>query len=136
MTNIHTADVEVLTPDEASSLSNDDLLEEDLLEEETTPTNVDTPPPELNIDIENFIEDMELGEIELIEEATGLNISGILKQFETSDYSAKILIAIVWLALRRDDPEATMDTARRIKLIQIADVPDDEDIGEDVAGPL
>ncbi len=117
---IHTAEIEVL----------DDPVETDPLAREnvknpTVPSGPD--PTELNIDIEGFIEDMELGEIELIEEAIGLSISAILRQFETQDYSAKVLIALVWLAIRRDDPAATMDTARKVKLVQIAAVDDDDD---------
>ena len=123
---IHSAEIKVLTDDKIADAAIPAIVAGD-----PEPGQIDQPggdtPPELKLDLEDFIQDMELGEIELIEEATGLTIAAILRQFETSDYSATVLIAIVWLALKRDDPEATMDTARKVKLTQIADVDDDDD---------
>jgi hypothetical protein len=94
----------------------------------TDPTETDAEPelaavpePAFDLDVETFVGDMELGELEELEEATGMKMGEILAQFQSKDFGATVLVGIVWLALRRNDPTATMDTARKIKLTAVAD---------------
>ena len=84
-----------------------------------------------HIDIEAMVDDLELGELKLLEEATGQKLARILREFESNDFGADTIAAIVWISLRRDDPEATIEDADRIKLRQIAELDDDEDAAPD-----
>ena len=80
-----------------------------------------------HIDIESMVDDLEIGELKLLEEATGLKLARILREFESNEFGADTIAAIVWISLRRDDPEATIEDADKVKLRQIAEVDDDED---------
>ena len=89
------------------------------------------PDPLPHIDIEAMVEDLEIGELKLLEEATGLKLALILRQFETNEFGADLIAAVVWISPRRDDPEATIEDADRIKLSQIAEVDDPDDDDDD-----
>ena len=56
-------------------------------------------------------DDFDLGELEDIEQYAEVPITGILSGAPT----AKALTAMVWVVLRRTDPAATVDDARKIK---------------------
>lgn len=62
-------------------------------------------------------DDMSLGDIEEFEAYTGETI-GALVDVETGrrQATAKMLTGMAFLALRQDDPDATIDDARRIKV--------------------
>lgn len=99
-------------------------------------TDSTTDAPRLTLDLETFIETIKLGELVKLEKAVKLNTSEILRAFEKNDYSAELLVGIVWIALRRDNPKATMKAAGEIELAQIADAGDDEDEeDEEESGP-
>jgi len=69
--------------------------------------------------------DLELGELEELEAHTGLPMD------EISYGSAKVIAFIVYLVRRRDDPNYTLDDARKIKIMQVHG--DDKDSTKHVA---
>ena len=82
------------------------------------------------IDIEAVVDDLELGDLKLLEATTGQKLGKILREFETRDFGADTIAGIVLVALRRDNPEATIEDADKIKLAAIAGEEEDEE-GED-----
>ena len=72
------------------------------------------------IDIEAVVDDLELGDLKLLELTTGQKLGKILREFETRDFGADTIAGIVLVALRRDNPEATIEDADKIKLAAIA----------------
>ena len=72
------------------------------------------------IDIEAVVDDLELGDLKLLEATTGQKLGKILREFETRDFGADTIAGIVLVALRRDNPEATIEDADKIKLAAIA----------------
>ena len=105
----------------------------DEAETEATRTVEAVPDPLPHIDIEAMVEDLEIGELKLLEQATGLKLARILREFESNEFGADTIAGIVWISLRRDDPEATIEDADKIKLRQIAEPDGDEDGDEDEA---
>lgn len=79
------------------------------------------PPAGPDIDVEAFIEQVTLGELEQLEDVTGNPLSKILREFETQQFSARVMTGIVWLVLRRNNPEATIDDARAVPIMRLAD---------------
>ena len=59
------------------------------------------------------LDDLELGEVEEFETAIGTTMG------EADLTSAKAIIWLVYLVRRREDPEFTLDDARRVKLTDI-----------------
>ncbi len=102
-------------------MTTDDKATDPTTDPEETELVAVLTPPAFDLDVESFVGDMELGELEELEEATGMKMGEILGQFQSKDFGATVLVGIVWLALRRDDPTATMDTARKVKLTAVAD---------------
>ena len=84
-----------------------------------------------HIDIEAVVDDLELGDLRLLEKTTGQKLSKILSEFETSDFGADTIVGIVLVALRRDNPEATIEDADKIKLAAIAGDEEDEEGDEE-----
>lgn len=103
--------------------------------EELVSANGEVDLSDLELDVEAFIEEVNLGELEDLEEVLGVNSGQILKQFETGDLSARTLRGVVWLAVRRENPEVTFDDARRVKLFALADSGEDDDDEGDAAVP-
>ena len=58
------------------------------------------------------LDDLTLGEMEDFEKASGLTLSTI----QDGNIPAKALIALVWIARRRDDPKYTLKDARSVKI--------------------
>lgn len=83
------------------------------------------------IDIEAVVDDLELGDLKLLEETTGQKLGKILREFETRDFGADTIAGIVLVALRRDNPEATIEDADKIKLAAIAGEEEDEEEDEE-----
>ena len=83
------------------------------------------------IDIEAVVDDLELGDLKLLEETTGQKLGKILREFETRDFGADTIAGIVLVALRRDNPEATIEDADKIKLAAIAGEEADEEEDEE-----
>ena len=86
-----------------------------------------TPDDELHIDIDELVDDLTIGELKLLEEATGQKLGKILREFETRDFGADTIAGIVWISLLRTDPDATIEDADKVKLRSIADVDEDDD---------
>lgn len=64
----------------------------------------------------NFdINQLELGELEDIEEVTGINPGAL----EGKALPVKMMTAIAWVLKRRDDPAFTLEQARRIKVVEL-----------------
>lgn len=59
--------------------------------------------------------DWEIGEIIDWEEATGVPIS----EFRAGGLSGKALQVTVWIALRRENPDFTLEEARKLKLREL-----------------
>jgi len=57
--------------------------------------------------------DMELGELEILEDVGGLDIAAL---DEGAAVTAKLVIALVFLSMRRANPDATVEDARRAKV--------------------
>jgi hypothetical protein len=64
------------------------------------------------------LDDLELGEIEELENTLEVSLG------ELDLTSARVMVHLIWIAKRRDDPTYTLDDARKIKLSQLQD--DDE----------
>lgn len=62
------------------------------------------------------IESMTMGDFELLEEATGQPFSELIETFQKKQFTAKVLKGIVWLQLRKQDPQATLEDAGNVKL--------------------
>lgn len=60
-------------------------------------------------------DDLELGEVEIIEDLMGAAIS------EVDFTRAKAVTALVYILKRREDPKFTLDMARRVKLSAIGE---------------
>jgi hypothetical protein len=97
-------------------------ISEIAIHDETT-----SEPERQRFDIEAFLDDLDLSELEALESVTGQPMGVILSEFQTNRFSAKTLTGLVWLMLKRDHPDATIDDARKIKLSQIADEDEDDD---------
>ncbi len=97
--------------------------------------DVTDPDPEVvrsvELDIEELVDDLDLGEIKLIEKTTGMKVGAFMKALSAEEYGVDVLIALAWIALRRVDPDATIEDAERVKLSAIAG---DEDEDEDEEG--
>lgn len=68
-----------------------------------------------SIDLTIDLDDMSLGEIVDFEDASGSLIGSI----DESNLSARELVALVWIAQRRTDPDFTFDDAREVKVSQL-----------------
>ena len=63
------------------------------------------------------VDDLTLGELEDIEEKTGVNVA-TLKQGAAPP--TKVLTALVWVMKRREDPSFTYEMARETKVTALA----------------
>lgn len=70
---------------------------------------------------EEILNNLTLGEIEEIENYTGLSIMEIGEQFETGKGKISNLTFMVYLLKRRENPEYTLENARNIQLNQLED---------------
>ena len=61
------------------------------------------------------VNDLELGEVEFLEDESGLS----LYELQDGNMTSKAVIAIVCLVKRREDPNYTMDDARKVKLSEL-----------------
>lgn len=63
--------------------------------------------------------DLTLGEIEDLEGAGGVPFGVLMKQLDEQTFSSRALTALVWVAMRRKDPDFTLEDARRVKIGQV-----------------
>lgn len=74
------------------------------------------PPAKEEITLELDPDSLTIGEVEDIESVSGRPITQMLKAFENQEFSAKELLALVWIIQRRTNPEFTLDDARKTKM--------------------
>jgi len=67
------------------------------------------------------VESMSLGEVEQFEEISGVDITHL----DGGALSVKAMIALVYISEHRQNPEYTIDDARRVKIMDLqVDTPD------------
>lgn len=76
----------------------------------------------------NF-DDLTLGDLEYLSDQFGEDVLSKLQQAESGDLSPKLLVHLVYRILLHDDPNATLDDARAVKVAAIGGVA--EDVSED-----
>jgi len=59
------------------------------------------------------VNDLTLGELEELEEATGVKLADL------GNGSVKSTIALIWISERRRHPEFTLDDARQLKVTEL-----------------
>ncbi len=64
-------------------------------------------------------DDLTLGEIEDMEEAAGVSFQKLLKMFSEEDLSTRAMRAVMWIMLRRDDPDYTFEDAKDLTVSDI-----------------
>lgn len=99
---------------------------------------VDDGPIELNFDPEQLT----IGQMEQLEDATGMQLDVLTKQMQEGKFSAKVLKAVVWMLMSADDPSFTIEDAAKVKIGVLAvaagsvtDVPPDQAAAGDAAAP-
>ena len=60
-----------------------------------------------------------LGEMEDFEDAAGVPLSALSKLQAAGDLPTKFITALVWLALKHDDPKLTLDDVRKMKFTDL-----------------
>lgn len=65
-------------------------------------------------------DDLSFGDLEDIEDYAGQPFSGLKVDAEgNANLSAKMLVALVWVTQRHDNPEFTVEDARKIRVSEI-----------------
>lgn len=81
----------------------------------------------------NFdINDLTIGEVADIEEATGKSISSL---FDGSGSQARTLQAVIWIVRRREDPTLTLEQAGNLTFTEMNDMLSLTDDGGEVDPP-
>ena len=62
------------------------------------------------------VNDLDLGEVEFFEEQSGVSLSDL----QDGAMTAKAVIALVCVVKRRENPDYTMDDARKVKLSEFS----------------
>lgn len=74
----------------------------------------------MQIDLSGFdLETLEIGELEDMEDVSGLDAEEIAERLKTGRLPARLLKAVVWVVGRRGDPAFTIEAARRVKFADI-----------------
>ncbi len=63
-----------------------------------------------------------LGEMEDIEEASGLGFMELVEQFDSQKLTVQSLKAVTWILLRRDNPDLTLDGVRDLTIGELAKI--------------
>lgn len=84
-------------------------------------------------------EDLTLGEMEDIEEKAGVSFQQIVAQFEAQDMQTSTLRAVMWVLIRRLNPEYTFEDTRDLNVrdmskLRVADDDSDTPLDEAVSG--
>ena len=79
-------------------------------------TALPTPEPDDNEILEFDVNSLTLGEAESLEDIIGRDH---MRTLERGDPSIKALVALVYVMKRRDNPDFTLDDARRLKVTAI-----------------
>ena len=64
-------------------------------------------------------ESLTLGEMEDIEEASGVVFGELITMFESQKLSTRGLRAVMWILLRREDPDLTFEATRDLTVADI-----------------
>ncbi len=66
------------------------------------------------------IDEFTLGEIEELEELTGMTLRALMRRMQSDDGApTKAVSALAWIARRRAEPELTLDDVRALRLSEI-----------------
>lgn len=68
---------------------------------------------------EDLLEKLTLGEIEEFENYTGLSLGEIGEQFQDGNIKTSQVIFIIYLMNRRENPDYTLEDARKIPLAEV-----------------
>lgn len=79
------------------------------------------------------MDQISIGDLEDFEEYTGQTIDQIDKAITGQKVSMKVLTGVALLALRQDNPDATIADAKRVKISELMGGADDDPT---VAGPV
>lgn len=71
--------------------------------------------------------ELTLGDIADLEEHVGIPGSEIFVKLSAGDWSAKMFEGMAWVAGRRDNPEFTLEAARKLRMSEIEIVGPEED---------
>ena len=61
-------------------------------------------------------ESLTIGEMEVAEEHLGMSMAEVGASLDSGNVPAKVMLILGWLALKRQNPDATLDDARALKL--------------------
>ncbi len=64
-------------------------------------------------------EDLTIAELEELEDAVGKAIGKLFAEFQTQDFSAKSVKAMIWIIKRRENPGLTLEEASKFKLSEL-----------------
>lgn len=78
------------------------------------------------------VADLTLGEIERVEDATGVVFSTVLG----APVPAKVVAAVVWVREQRTNPAFTLDDAKAVKLTELSYGPDEDGVPVDPTPPV
>lgn len=79
-------------------------------------TALPSPEPDDNEVIQFDVNSLTLGEVETMEEIVGRDV---MRELGQGTPSVKTLLALVYVVKRRDNPEFTLDDARKLKVAAI-----------------
>lgn len=71
------------------------------------------------IDVDSFLADLTIGEMEALEEITGAPLEDLVDEdgnLAVAVPKVKLLKAIVWISKHRENPDFTLEDASRLKL--------------------
>jgi hypothetical protein len=93
-----------------------------------------TEPAEqaVTLDVADALDDMTFADFEDFEEVTGLAIGSL---GSAKGVPAKAMRGMIWLQLRRDDPDVTYDSLKNMKISAINTVGEDEEEVQDEVDP-
>lgn len=74
--------------------------------------------------LEFNLNDLTIGEIEEIEDLTGLPFTGLLNEGQPM---GRVLRAVAYVAKRRENPDFTFEDAGKLKFRAVSDTPDPTD---------
>jgi hypothetical protein len=85
-----------------------------------TDTKVPTPAELVDddapLDLEDLVDELTLGDLEELETILDAPIGKALGQLNTQNLSAATITSIVWLSLRKRNPDVTVEQAQGVKL--------------------
>jgi hypothetical protein len=74
--------------------------------------------------------DLTLGDIADLEEHAGVPGSALFTKLASGDWSAKMFEGMVWITVRRDNPDYTVEDAKKVLLSDIEMFSDEDPLEE------